>query len=253
MSRFWIALLGESRQHLAATGESYGRHLRFALRVGSLMVLGGLSALVHAIVPGLFPDRASRTLRALEAGLPRRSTDEAEALIGDDALGLLTLLILSLMAAVVPWAAMLDAPVAASLSLLAVGFPIAALGAPDGEAEEREPIGTPAWPEPPADEHVVIVGGGFSGTMLAVQLARLGDRPVTLVERSVPAGRGVAYATAHSGHLLNVRAAKMSAFPDDPDHFARWLSAGGLGAGADFAARRDYGRAAACSRSYVAK
>ena len=241
MSRALHALLDGSRRHLASAGETYWRHLRFATKVGALMLLAGLAALVHAIVPALFPDRASRTLAALEAGLARRSTSEAEAVIGDDALGLLTLLILSLLAAITPWAAMIDAPVAATLSLLAVGFTLAALRAAAGEIEERDGVGLPAWPAAPLDDHVVIVGGGFSGTMLAVHLARLGERKVTLIERSVPAGRGVAYATGHPGHLLNVRAAKMSALPGDPDHFARWLAAQELGAGADFAARRDYG------------
>ncbi len=241
MSRSLNTWLDGSRRHLAAAGESYWRHLRFAAKVGALMLLGGLAALVHAIVPGLFPNHASRTLAALEEGLANRSTSEAEAVIGEDALGLLTLLILSLLAAIVPWAATIDAPIAASLSLLAVGFPLAALRASVDEAETRDPVDLLLWPAAPADEHVVIVGGGFSGTMLAVRLARLGDRKVTLVERSVPAGRGVAYATSHPAHLLNVRAAKMSAFAEDPDHFARWLAERELGAGQDFAARRDYG------------
>ncbi|TDM99246.1 hypothetical protein CEE86_14130, partial [Lactobacillus crispatus] len=38
-------------------------------------------------------------------------------------------------------------------------------------------------------------------------------------------GRGIAYHTGNSDHLLNVRVANMSALPDDPDHFWRWLSA----------------------------
>jgi uncharacterized NAD(P)/FAD-binding protein YdhS len=35
-------------------------------------------------------------------------------------------------------------------------------------------------------------------------------------------GRGVAYGTEFTGHLLNVRAKDMSAYPDMPDHFLRW-------------------------------
>jgi len=45
------------------------------------------------------------------------------------------------------------------------------------------------------------------------------------VERGPQFGRGRAYASANPHHLLNVRAANMSAFPDDPDHFRRWLGA----------------------------
>jgi uncharacterized NAD(P)/FAD-binding protein YdhS len=39
-------------------------------------------------------------------------------------------------------------------------------------------------------------------------------------------GRGVAYSTTESVHLLNVCAEGMSAWADDPDHFAKWFGAG---------------------------
>ena len=53
-----------------------------------------------------------------------------------------------------------------------------------------------------------------------------GTRPHARRDRgnSRPVGRGLAYATGNPSHLLNVRAANMSAFADDPDHFARWLA-----------------------------
>jgi uncharacterized NAD(P)/FAD-binding protein YdhS len=38
-------------------------------------------------------------------------------------------------------------------------------------------------------------------------------------------GVGLAYSTGNPRHLLNVRADNMSAFADEPDHFARWLAA----------------------------
>lgn len=72
-------------------------------------------------------------------------------------------------------------------------------------------------------DHVAIVGGGFSGTLLAINLVRHGGPRVTLIEKREEAGRGVAYGDADPAHLLNVRAANMSAFPDQPDHFVRWL------------------------------
>ncbi len=46
---------------------------------------------------------------------------------------------------------------------------------------------------------------------------------VTLVEKSAELGAGIAYGTSHPDHLLNVRASNMSAYPDDPDHFWRWV------------------------------
>ena len=89
--------------------------------------------------------------------------------------------------------------------------------------------------------HAAIVGGGFSGTLAAIHLLRRGAR-VTLIERTPRLARGVAYSTRHPEHLLNVRAGSMSAFPDQPDHFAVWLAAREEGDGTTFAQRRTYGR-----------
>ena len=71
---------------------------------------------------------------------------------------------------------------------------------------------------------VAIIGGGFSGAILAVHLLRQSGQPISvvLIERSPEPGRGVAYATNCRGHLLNVRARNMSAYAEDPDHFVRW-------------------------------
>ena len=90
---------------------------------------------------------------------------------------------------------------------------------------------------------VAIVGGGFSGTMQAINLLRHDGPAAVLIERR-PArlGRGVAYSAAHPDHLLNVRAANMSAFPDDPGHFVRWLAQENIGDGGMFVPRTVYGR-----------
>jgi len=73
--------------------------------------------------------------------------------------------------------------------------------------------------------HIAIVGGGFSGTLTAVNLARLCPTPlrITLVNCTSPQGRGVAYGTRRPEHLLNVAARNMSALPDHPNHFVDWL------------------------------
>jgi uncharacterized NAD(P)/FAD-binding protein YdhS len=87
---------------------------------------------------------------------------------------------------------------------------------------------------------VAIVGGGFSGTMMAAQLARRGISSV-LVEGGGRAGRGTAYSTREAAHLLNVRAEGMSAWADDPDDFVRAFEAEG-GDRKGFAQRRLFGR-----------
>jgi uncharacterized NAD(P)/FAD-binding protein YdhS len=81
----------------------------------------------------------------------------------------------------------------------------------------------------PNTPRVAIVGGGASGVLLAIQLLRQARQPieVVLVEPRRP-GRGVAYGTPHHEHLLNVPVSRMSALPDDPTHFQRWVSASGV-------------------------
>lgn len=87
---------------------------------------------------------------------------------------------------------------------------------------------------------VAIVGGGFSGAMVAVNLARLAGLECS-VRTFEPGelGRGAAYGTRCPAHLLNTRAAAMSAFADDPAHFVRWL--GGRASPEAFVARGLYG------------
>jgi uncharacterized NAD(P)/FAD-binding protein YdhS len=92
-------------------------------------------------------------------------------------------------------------------------------------------------------EHVAVVGGGFCGMALVVQLLR---RPawqgrVTLFEPAPLLG-GVAYATDGPRHLLNVPADRMSLFPERPDDFVQFASAAGWpDAGLQFLPRPLYG------------
>jgi uncharacterized NAD(P)/FAD-binding protein YdhS len=91
-------------------------------------------------------------------------------------------------------------------------------------------------------EHVAIIGAGFSGTLQAINLLRHEGPRATLIERAPVAGTGLAYGAAHPSHVLNVRAGNMSAFPDDPAHFVRWLEARGVAdAPAAFIPRVIYG------------
>ncbi|NHC45066.1 FAD/NAD(P)-binding protein [Motilibacter aurantiacus] len=77
---------------------------------------------------------------------------------------------------------------------------------------------------------VAVVGAGAAGTLGALHLARSrdGSAPeleILLVDPGPRTGRGVAYSTDDPTHLLNVPAGRMSALPDDPEHFLRWLRA----------------------------
>lgn len=73
-----------------------------------------------------------------------------------------------------------------------------------------------------SSDQIVIIGGGFSGAMAAARLAERGVAS-TLVNAGGDFGLGVAYATPFDGHLLNVRANRMSAVEGRPDDFVDWL------------------------------
>lgn len=83
---------------------------------------------------------------------------------------------------------------------------------------------TPPAPRPRARDDIAVIGGGFSGLLLTLQvLKRTQAARIFLIERAAQFGRGLAYGAADPGHLLNVRASNMSAYPDAPAHFLEWL------------------------------
>lgn len=92
-------------------------------------------------------------------------------------------------------------------------------------------------------EHLVIVGGGFSGVALAAELVkRRAHMRISIVEGGARIGRGVAYDTAIGSHLLNTRAVQMSVHADDREHFVRWCRRRGCTtSGSDFLPRQLYG------------
>jgi uncharacterized NAD(P)/FAD-binding protein YdhS len=92
---------------------------------------------------------------------------------------------------------------------------------------------------------IVIIGGGFSGTLTAIHLLRRGfatNGRLVLVNRSGAMARGVAYGTTSEFHVLNVPAGRMSAFDDDPDSFVRFVRGRGeMVDGGSFVGRHLYG------------
>jgi uncharacterized NAD(P)/FAD-binding protein YdhS len=92
---------------------------------------------------------------------------------------------------------------------------------------------------------IAIIGGGVSGTLTAYHLIRRGTQAkVILIDPRANLGMGLAYSTPTYRHLLNVPAGKISALPDQPNHFLDWLQKNHdptMG-GADFAPRAVFGR-----------
>ena len=72
-----------------------------------------------------------------------------------------------------------------------------------------------------------IVGGGFSGTLLAANL--LAEPSFTgrvfWWERRAQRGQGIAYSTTCPAHVLNVPARNMAAFAERPAHLVDWWQA----------------------------
>ncbi len=100
-------------------------------------------------------------------------------------------------------------------------------------------------PEAPAECDVAIVGGGFSGLMSLVRLARCAPKCQCVVfERRPLAAPGVAYGACDGEHLLNVPAGRMGVFADRPTGFHEWLerTAPGRHRADEFVPRALFGR-----------
>lgn len=92
---------------------------------------------------------------------------------------------------------------------------------------------------------IVIVGGGFSGTVLAANLLRRpppGPTRLVLIERASEVARGVAYAERAFPYLLNVPASRMSANSAAPKEFLEFAQRRiPTATGEDFLPRALYG------------
>lgn len=90
---------------------------------------------------------------------------------------------------------------------------------------------------------IAILGFGFAGNLTLAHLVRhCAPLEIYLIDPRLD-GRGVAYSTPYPQHLLNVRANNMSAFPDAPEDFVRWLGTQQLPYGpTDFVPRMVYGQ-----------
>jgi uncharacterized NAD(P)/FAD-binding protein YdhS len=84
----------------------------------------------------------------------------------------------------------------------------------------------PAGNPPP---HIVIIGGGFSGATVALNLFRKLDKPaeLTLIEPRPLLGGGVAYSSIDPAHRLNVPASRMLVLCEEPGAFESWFKSTG--------------------------
>jgi uncharacterized NAD(P)/FAD-binding protein YdhS len=88
-------------------------------------------------------------------------------------------------------------------------------------------------------EKIVIIGGGASGLLVAVNLLRKSSScQVLVIEPNEFLGRGLAYSTSDPDHLLNVPAGRMSGLVEEPKSLCDWANVDENA----FVSRQDYGR-----------
>lgn len=77
---------------------------------------------------------------------------------------------------------------------------------------------------------IAIVGGGFTGAVLAVHLTRAAAEPlaIDIFEPRETVGAGLAYGACGPEHRINVPCDRMTVFAEDPLHFSRWLRQTGI-------------------------
>ena len=118
-------MIGQTRAHLRAAGESYWQHFRFATTFGLLAMAAGIAALLHALIPALCTTTASRIVRHLGQLLDDRSQIDALESEAVEAKAFVLLLILATAVVAPLW--LLDAPTTLRVlySLLAYALPAA--------------------------------------------------------------------------------------------------------------------------------
>ncbi len=74
--------------------------------------------------------------------------------------------------------------------------------------------------------HIVILGGGYAGIATAIKLLDTAMEPLhlSIVEPRAELGRGLAYSTRESAHLMNGPAKLFSVHPERPEHFVQYLA-----------------------------
>ena len=58
-------MIKKSKQHFYSVNASYFKHMKVAVKVGLNMILGGLMALIHGLIPSIFQTNASNKIREL--------------------------------------------------------------------------------------------------------------------------------------------------------------------------------------------
>lgn len=117
-------MIKTSRAHLAAAGETYLQHLRFAAAVGLMAVGAGLACLIHALVPAFCQRTCSTTVALLHELFADRSRLPSIAERGSGTAIFTSLLALALAVGLLPILA--GAPAGLGLGMLALALALPA-------------------------------------------------------------------------------------------------------------------------------
>ena len=58
-------MIKNSKEHLVQANESYYKHLHSAMKIGFIMIIGGIQAIIHSIIPGILTKSASDKIKTL--------------------------------------------------------------------------------------------------------------------------------------------------------------------------------------------
>lgn len=133
-------MIRQSSEHLAAAGETYFEHLRFASTVGLLAIAAGLACLIHSLVPALCTRTASRTIGLLSRLFEQRDLLPEIEEQSREATAFVILLALAALVSAPLWVMDVPAELRITYTVLAFALPAALLLSNSELADPRDLI-----------------------------------------------------------------------------------------------------------------
>ena len=120
-------MIGRSKAHLAAAGETYWEHLRFARTIGLLSLSAGVACMIHAIIPSLFTTTASRTIGRINQLLGERKSIAEVQTATSDTTAFVLLLILATVTVAPLWILPAAVELRVAYTVMAFALPLTML------------------------------------------------------------------------------------------------------------------------------
>ena len=120
-------MIGRSKAHLAAAGETYWEHLRFARTIGLLSLSAGVACMIHAIIPSLCTTTASRTIGRINQLLGERKSIAEVQTATSDTTAFVLLLILATVTVAPLWILPAAVELRVAYTVMAFALPLTML------------------------------------------------------------------------------------------------------------------------------